>query len=702
MNKKLKSLKLLLVSILSIGVLLPATSVHAQEAQYGNTKIVTPDGPNYQSSLKGTYTDLLTGDFNGDGRLDLIRQEKNGWDQDTVDTVQFYLSNGDENFQIVTNEGFEYMNILGGTYNNIIPGDFNGDGKTDFARQEKNGWDQDNEWTFQIYTSRGDGTFEVNTPVGDMYQVALKGTYTNLIPGDFNGDGKTDFIRQEKGPWADDNITNFQVYLSLGNGNFEIINQYGFNFQDINRGESVNLVPGDFNGDGYCDFIRQEKNGLDNDTIRTVDVYFSNGNGYFTVYTPSGNQYQESLKGTYTNLIPGDFDGDGKTDFAKQEKNGWDDDNLSTFQLYFSKGDGTFSVQTPDLGWYGDVLKGTYTNLYAADINGDKKAEVLRQEKSGWDHDDAFTFNIYYLNIENEDALAQLYEVGTSNKVRYSSPSENLALLKGASASYELTASGQTASKAVDGTWNDVNSKWCTGYGKGTDQWLMIDLGQYRYIDRWVVTHSKWYDQRMYTRKYRLQYIDASGSWVNADSVVNNTANQTDRILTRQFLARYVRIYVDKGDFDDCIRIHEFELYNSIGYVPAPGDILLTEESTPDHSGLIYSGDATIEAQTEGVNTRKLSKWYNYGSFKVMRVKNASYPLAKAVASYAHSKLGYPYNYDFSDYKNTSSFYCNSLVYRSYRSNGVSSVNLDSDVWLPPLTVSDIMDDDDTYTVFDY
>ncbi|NCS41072.1 MAG: hypothetical protein GPJ20_20000, partial [Microcystis aeruginosa BS13-10] len=63
--------------------------------------------------------------------------------------------------------------------------------------------------------SRGDGYFDVVIPQGDVYQWWTKfDDGANIIPGDFNGDGYDDFIRQEKGGWDDDLINNFNVYFS--------------------------------------------------------------------------------------------------------------------------------------------------------------------------------------------------------------------------------------------------------------------------------------------------------------------------------------------------------------------------------------------------------------------------------------------------------------------------------------------------------
>jgi hypothetical protein len=143
---------------------------------------------------------------------------------------------------------------------------------------------------------------------------SLKGDFTNIIPGDFNGDGRTDFIRQEKGAWDDDDVGTAEVYLSNGNGYFTVISP---NNASILKGDFTNIIPGDFNGDGRKDFIRQEKGAWDDDDVGTAQVYLSNGNGYFTVISPHNASV---LKGDFTNIIPGDFNGDGRTDLIRQEK----------------------------------------------------------------------------------------------------------------------------------------------------------------------------------------------------------------------------------------------------------------------------------------------------------------------------------------------------------------------------------------------
>ena len=152
--------------------------------------------------------------------------------------------------------------------------DFNGDGLSDFIRQEK-GTVVDGVRDAEVYLSKGNGTFNPGIALTDAF--AANGNVANLITGDFNGDGLSDFIRQEKGAVVD-GVRDAEVYLSRGNGIFNsgiaLIDAFAAN------GNVANLIAGDFNGDGLSDFIRQEK-GTAVDGIRDVEVYLSKGNGIF-------------------------------------------------------------------------------------------------------------------------------------------------------------------------------------------------------------------------------------------------------------------------------------------------------------------------------------------------------------------------------------------------------------------------------------
>ncbi len=365
-------------------------------------RIVTPAGPEYQDWLRADPgAKIIPGDFNGDGKMDFIRQEKAGRDNDDTNTFNVYLSRGDGYFDIVTPSGREYQILLKSDAGaNIIPGDFNGDGKTDFIRQEKGDWDNDTTNTFNVYFSRGDGYFDIVAPAGRKYQDWLRSDPgANIIPGDFNGDGKTDFVRQERGGRDNDNTNTFNVYFSRGDGYFDIVTPSGSEYQkDLKWDAGAKIIPGDFNGDGSTDFIRQEHGKWDDDESNTFNVYFSRGDGYFDIVTPAGEDYQKYLKSDRgANIIPGDFNGDGKLDFIRQEHGKWDNDLSRSFQVYFSKGDGHFDIVTPSDSMYQTMLRadpGAY--IIPGDFNGDGKTDFIAQHQNIWGEHTAFNFFIYF------------------------------------------------------------------------------------------------------------------------------------------------------------------------------------------------------------------------------------------------------------------------------------------------------------------
>jgi len=77
--------------------------------------------------------------------------------------------------------------LLGLRLTNLYIGDFNGDKKSDILRQEKWFRDDDNKLTAQVIFSKGNGKFTASTLPESF---ALKGDETNLYIGDFDGDGK--------------------------------------------------------------------------------------------------------------------------------------------------------------------------------------------------------------------------------------------------------------------------------------------------------------------------------------------------------------------------------------------------------------------------------------------------------------------------------------------------------------------------------
>jgi len=157
-----------------------------------------------------TAVTVAVGDFNGDGHLDLAV---------AGDGVNVLLGNGDGTFQSALG------NPLGSTYA-VVAGDFNGDGILDLAVTTSH--------TISVLLGNGNGTF---LP-GATYYMDVAASGSGLRVADFNGDGKLDLAVSGFGT---------QVFLGNGDGTFQRVASFVPGYQ------SSSLAIGDFNGQGRLD-----------------------------------------------------------------------------------------------------------------------------------------------------------------------------------------------------------------------------------------------------------------------------------------------------------------------------------------------------------------------------------------------------------------------------------------------------------------
>lgn len=260
---------------------------------------------------------LVTGDFNGDGHLDVATADHDN------SQVTVLLGIGDGTFRAGCSSD------TGLAPRTLVSGDFNGDSRLDLATANEVGENVTVLW--------GDGRGSFRT--AGVYPVG--GKPAKLIAADFNGDGRPDLA-----------TANF-----LSNRLSVLLSNTAHTFQDavsyaVDSGPG-SLAAGDFNGDARIDLA------VASDGFGEIELLLGNGDGTFPpVQSPNATGHDPEA------MVAADFNGDGRQDLAVANA------QSNNVTVLLGQGDGTFQ-SSPNV----DVGAGP-TDLLAGDFNGDGRLDL--------------------------------------------------------------------------------------------------------------------------------------------------------------------------------------------------------------------------------------------------------------------------------------------------------------------------------------
>ena len=340
------------------------------------------------SSITGTF--LATGDFNGDGKLDAILNDKfgdilylaagagggnfqapvalpslaAGGNQTGPSGAVVGDFNGDGRLDLAVTEAFAgrvavLLNSAAGLQlsgafasGGAVPGpiaaaDFNGDGRLDLAVVNAPPDDRTTPGNLTVFFGGGNGAFQLN------HTYSAGSLPTAVAVADLNGDGKPDLVvTDESDPFVEPRVAGaVYVFLNDGHGGF------GTPLKLTAGTYPYRVSVGDLNADGNPDLVVATE---DASVRYTLAIFLGAGGGNFQPAISAATGHGPSA------IAIRDFNGDGKTDLVVSHCCGATDMTYSQ-----GNGDGTFA---PEVHFNGG--KNPFA-VAVADLNGDGKPDLI-------------------------------------------------------------------------------------------------------------------------------------------------------------------------------------------------------------------------------------------------------------------------------------------------------------------------------------
>ena len=322
--------------------------------------------------------DVLTGDFNGDGKIDIL-----------IHSIYYgyriiHVCIGTSMSSIIVNTGLNstyYFNPIFYSYQCIIANQ-NGDNYDDFIVIYKDIYDSN---SIKVLVYSGKNTLNyLNEAIVYSSNITYKDV-TRLLKGDFNGDGYDDLLFYETGYF---NPTGYRYLKLLISNNSSTLYESSVSIYSLPtynpRTNPYSIFVKDTNGDNYDDIVISYKN---NYNYRYAFTYLGISLNPYLAISSSNSLTSSDIVKSYYPVIMGDTNGDGRDDIVSIESNSF---NKMIIKIYKSN-TSSFLPSIDYITPY-DFYPNTDTySCFFADVNGDGKKDIVIKKK----YNNQIMINIY-------------------------------------------------------------------------------------------------------------------------------------------------------------------------------------------------------------------------------------------------------------------------------------------------------------------